>query len=58
MLAVERVKGEKWMEFRDRHGDWGRDAALWLGRRCGRLKLAQDPKLRRTITRVENEIEE
>ncbi len=40
VLAVGRGKGEKWMQFRDRYGDWGRDAALWLGRRCGRLKLA------------------
>ena len=29
-------KGEAWEQFRDRHGDWGRDAALWLARRhCG-----------------------
>jgi len=39
--AVERVKGEPWERFRDKHGDWGRDAVLWLGRRVGRLKLAQ-----------------
>ena len=33
------VKGERWAEFRDRHGDWGRDLVLYLGRkRCG-LKL-------------------
>jgi putative transposase len=37
--AVESAKGESWQEFRDRHGDWGRDAALWLGRRTGRLSL-------------------
>lgn len=38
--AVERVKGESWEDFRDRHRDWGRDLVLWLGRRhCGmRLK--------------------
>ena len=28
-------------EFSGRHGDWGREAALWLGRRRGRLKLAE-----------------
>jgi putative transposase len=39
--AVERVKGEKWEEFRDRHGDWGRDLVFWLGRREGRLRLQQ-----------------
>ena len=27
---------EPWEAFRDRHGDMGRDVALWLGRRhCG-----------------------
>ena len=30
-----------WTSFVNRHGDWGRDAALWLGRRAGRLSLAQ-----------------
>ena len=39
--AVEEVKGEKWKEFRDRHGDWGRDAALYFGRRQGRMKLGE-----------------
>jgi len=34
IVAVE--KGEPWDQFRDRHGDWGRDVALWLGRHhCG-----------------------
>jgi len=34
--AVERVKGERWVDFRDRHGDWGRDLALYIARRrCG-----------------------
>jgi hypothetical protein len=37
--AVEVVKGEAWPRFRDRHGDWGRDVALWVGRRWGRLTL-------------------
>ena len=39
--AVEGVKGEAWELFRDRHGDWGRDAALYLGRVRGRLKLSE-----------------
>ena len=43
--AVERVKGEKWEEFRDRHADWGRDLVFWLGRREGRLRLQQMGKL-------------
>jgi len=34
--VVEEMKGERWETFRDRRGDWGRDVALWLGRReCG-----------------------
>jgi hypothetical protein len=34
--AVEQAKGEQWAEFRDRHGDWGRDLVLYLGRKqCG-----------------------
>jgi len=39
--AVEQVKGEAWVEFSNRPRDWGRDAALWLGRGRGRLSLAQ-----------------
>ena len=41
VAAIEKVKGQKWDEFCQRHGDWGRDAALWLGRRRARLTLAQ-----------------
>jgi len=39
--SVEAVKGESWEQFRDRHGDWGRDAALYLGRHMGRMKLGE-----------------
>jgi len=43
LLPFERVieivateKKEPWEDFRDLHGDWGRDVALWLGRHhCG-----------------------
>jgi len=36
VTIVQRMKGEKWEAFRDRYGDWGRDLALYLGRkRCG-----------------------
>ena len=41
IAAVERVKGEKWDEFRDRHGDRGRDLVLYLGRRLCGLKLKE-----------------
>ncbi len=39
--AVETVKGEGWTAFRDRHGDWGRDLALYLARRHCCLTLAE-----------------
>jgi hypothetical protein len=29
---VEQEKGERWEDFLDRHGDWGRDLILWLAR--------------------------
>mgnify|MGYP000173929742 CR=1 FL=1 len=36
IAAVEKMKGQKWEDFRDAHGDWGRDLVLYLGRtRCG-----------------------
>lgn len=38
--AVERVKGEAWEQFAERHGDWGRDLALHVGRRYGGMGLA------------------
>ncbi len=34
--VVESVRKERWANFRDQHGDWGRDLALFLGRKdCG-----------------------
>jgi hypothetical protein len=41
IAAVERVKGRPWAEFRDQHGDSGRDLVLYLGRRACGLKLAE-----------------
>ena len=41
VAVVERVKSAPWAEFRDQHGDWGRDGMLWLARtQCG-LKLRE-----------------
>ncbi len=39
--AIESVKGEKRERFRDRYGDWGCDAALYLAPRQGRKKLRE-----------------
>jgi len=41
VALVERLKGEQWDQFRNRHGDWGRDLALYLGRSESGLKLRQ-----------------
>jgi len=39
--ALEKVRKERWEDFSRRHGDWGRDAGLWLGRRWGRYSLRE-----------------
>jgi len=39
--AVEKAKGERWDEFRDRHGDWGRDMVLAVARRCTGMTLRE-----------------
>ena len=41
VASVERIKREDWEAFRDRYGDWGRDLALWAGRRYGGLSLRE-----------------
>jgi REP-associated tyrosine transposase len=41
VAAVEAEKGESWKAFRDRQGDWGRDVALYLGRRRGGMRLRE-----------------
>ncbi|MBU1909237.1 MAG: hypothetical protein KJ726_04240 [Verrucomicrobia bacterium] len=39
--AIEKTKRERWDAFVDRHGDWGRDLALWVGRRHTGLTLGE-----------------
>ena len=41
IASVEKMKKEAWVEFRDRHGDGGRDLGLYLGRRMCGLKLGE-----------------
>ena len=40
IAAVESVRGERWADFRDRHGDSGRDLVIFLARRATNLTLA------------------
>jgi hypothetical protein len=39
--VVEAVKEEKWNDFRDRHGDWGRDIVFYLGRKGWAMRLKE-----------------
>ena len=41
LKSVEQMKGEEWATFRDRHGDRGRDLALYAARRWGGLTLSE-----------------
>lgn len=41
LRAVEAARGLRWQDFRDRHGDHGRDLALYLARRATRLTAAE-----------------
>ena len=39
--ALVAAKGQAWEQFGQQHGDWGRDAALWLGRKRGGYRLGE-----------------
>jgi len=39
--CVEQIQGEKWKEFRERHGERARDLAIYLGRRHSGLTLME-----------------
>ena len=41
VAVVEGFKRGTWEQFRDRHGDWGRDLALWLAWKLGNFTLRQ-----------------
>ena len=41
VAVVERLTGERWRDFCDRHGDKRRDLVLWVARRCMGLTLAE-----------------
>jgi len=50
--ALEHAQGDRGAGFANRHGDWGRDAALWLGRRVRRLRLTELGPLARGLDYV------
>ena len=64
--VVERIKGEKWKQFRDRHGDWGRNMVWKIAREQGRYKLreigerskASYPAVAMGLKRLEEQIRE
>ena len=41
VAVVERLTGERWPDFCERHGDKRRDLVLWVARRCTGLTLAE-----------------
>ncbi len=41
IAAVEKLKEARWATFRDCYGDWGRELALYLGRRIAGMKLSE-----------------
>jgi hypothetical protein len=41
VLSVETAKQASWKDFVDLRGDWGRDLALYIGRRHGGLTLLE-----------------
>ena len=41
LKAVESVRGQKWEAYRDQYGDWGRELALYLGRKQAALSLRE-----------------
>jgi hypothetical protein len=39
--AAEKIRGESWAKWAERHGDWGRDGAIYVAVRYGGLRLAE-----------------
>jgi hypothetical protein len=39
--AVEKMRGEAWERWAERHGDWGRDKVRYVAVRPGGLRLAE-----------------
>ena len=41
VTAAEAIRGEAWAEWSERHGDWGRDAVMYVAVHHGGLRLAK-----------------
>jgi len=39
--AAEAIRGEAWAEWSERHGDWRRDAVMYVAVHHGGLRLAE-----------------
>jgi putative transposase len=39
--AAEKIRGGKWDQWAERHGDWGRDGVMYVAVRHGGLRLAE-----------------
>lgn len=39
--AAERIRGERWHRWAERHGDWGRDGVMYVAVRHGGMRLAE-----------------
>ena len=39
--AAEKIKGEPWERWAERHGDWSREATMYVATRHGGLRLAE-----------------
>jgi hypothetical protein len=38
---AETMRGEGWEKWKERHGDWGRDALMYVATRHGRIRLSE-----------------
>ncbi len=39
--AAEKIRGEPWDRWAERHGDWGRDGVMYVAVRHGGMRLAE-----------------
>ena len=39
--SAEKIRGEPWDRWAERHGDWGRDGVMYVAVRYGGMRLAE-----------------